>query len=104
MKTCKLMHDWWTIDGALGFGFWLAVHVAPLASSSLRRSLRIYDSNQSREPSPRTAREILDERFSKGEIDREGYEMRRKAPSGPDLCSKCKNDALLELGDLPERG
>jgi hypothetical protein len=25
------------------------------------------------------AREILDERFSKGEIDREEYEMRRKA-------------------------
>jgi uncharacterized membrane protein len=28
---------------------------------------------------PRTPREILDERFSKGEIDREEYEMRRKA-------------------------
>jgi putative membrane protein len=29
--------------------------------------------------SPRTPREILDERFAKGEIDREEYENRRKA-------------------------
>jgi putative membrane protein len=27
----------------------------------------------------RTAREILDERFAKGEIDRQDYEQRRKA-------------------------
>jgi uncharacterized membrane protein len=44
--------------------------------------VRIYDSNHNREPNPRTAREILDDRFSKCEIDREGYEMRRKAPNG----------------------
>jgi uncharacterized membrane protein len=43
--------------------------------------VRLYDSNQGREPSPKTAREILDERFSKGEISREDYEMRRKALS-----------------------
>jgi uncharacterized membrane protein len=43
--------------------------------------VRLYDGNQSREQSPRTAREILDERFSKGEIDRKEYEMRRKVMS-----------------------
>ena len=44
--------------------------------------VRIYESNHNREPGPRTAREILDERFSKGKIDREDYEMRRKALNG----------------------
>lgn len=44
--------------------------------------VRLYGGDRSREPGPRTAREILDERFSKGEIDREDYEMRRKALNG----------------------
>ncbi|MFA5952636.1 MAG: SHOCT domain-containing protein [Hyphomicrobium sp.] len=44
--------------------------------------VRLYDSSGTRESSPWTAREILDERFSKGEINREDYEMRRKALSG----------------------
>ena len=69
---------------ALAFGFWLIVHAAPFgrASPPHRGLVRIYESNHNREPGPRTAREILDERFSKGEIDREDYEMRRKALSG----------------------
>lgn len=44
--------------------------------------LPLYDGNRDREQSSRTARETLDERFSKGEIDREEYEMRRKALIG----------------------
>ena len=32
-----------------------------------------------RETTSKGAREILDERFARGEIDREEYEMRRKA-------------------------
>lgn len=41
--------------------------------------VRSSDGDRGRIPPPKTAREILDERFAKGEIDREEYEMRRKA-------------------------
>lgn len=37
------------------------------------------DSHDSPRPRIPTPREILDERFAKGEIDREDYETRRKA-------------------------
>jgi len=69
-----MMHDWWTS------GSWVFM-LLPLAllGGLVLAVVRLYDGNWSREQSPRTAREILDERFSKGEIDREEYEMRRKA-------------------------
>jgi|ThiBio_1000_plan_1041568.scaffolds.fasta_scaffold67187_2 hypothetical protein len=57
-----MMHDWWT-SGSWGMGFGWVFMLLPLA---LLVGLGL-------------AREILDERFSKGEIDREEYEMRRKA-------------------------
>ena len=78
-----MMHDWWT-GGGFGMGFGWLFMLLPLALlvGLVLVFFRLYDGNQSREQSPRTAREILDERFSKGEIDREEYEMRRKL-----LCS-----------------
>ena len=75
-----MMHDWWT-SGSWGMGFGWVFMLLPLAllGGLVLAVVRLYDGNWSREQSPRTAREILDERFSKGEIDREEYEMRRKA-------------------------
>jgi uncharacterized membrane protein len=67
-----MMHDWWT-GGGLGMGFGWLFMLLPLAllAGLVFAFFRLYDSDRSREPSPRTAREILDERFSNGEIDRE---------------------------------
>lgn len=75
-----MMHDWWT-SGSWGMGFGWVFMLLPLALlvGLVLAIVRLYDGNGSHEQSPRTAREILDERFSKGEIDREEYEMRRKA-------------------------
>lgn len=75
-----MMHDWWT-SGSWGMGFGWVFMLLPLALLvGLGLAIvRLYDGNRGREQGPRTAREILDERFSKGEIDREEYEMRRKA-------------------------
>jgi putative membrane protein len=75
-----MMHDWW-IDGGMGMGFGWLFMLLPLALliGLVFTFVRLYDSDRSR---ARTAREILDERFSKGEIDREDYEMRRKALGG----------------------
>ena len=65
----------------MGFGWLFMLLPLALLIGLVFAFVRLYDSNQSREPSSRTAREILDERFSKGEISREDYEMRRKALS-----------------------
>jgi putative membrane protein len=77
-----MMHDWW-IGGGSGMGFGWLFMLLPLALlvGLVVVLVKLYDGNQSREPNPRTARAILDERFSRGEIDREEYEMRRKALS-----------------------
>jgi putative membrane protein len=77
-----MMHDWWT-GGGWGMGFGGLFMLLPLAVLVLLvvGLARLYDNNRSREPNHRTAREILDERFSKGEIDRQDYEERRKALS-----------------------
>ena len=78
-----MMHDLW-IDGGMGSGFGWLFMLLPLALliGLVFMFIRLYDSDRSREPRARTAREILDERFSKGEIDGEDYEMRRKALGG----------------------
>lgn len=74
------MHDWmgwgWggTFLGPLFMIFWIAVLVAVvvlvlrwLGAASLSAG-----------PSPRTPREILDERYARGEVDREEYMRRRQ--------------------------
>ncbi|HVZ03604.1 SHOCT domain-containing protein [Hyphomicrobium sp.] len=75
-----MMHDWWT-SGSWGMGFGWVFMTLPLALlvGLVLAIVRLYDRNSSRERSSKTAREILDKRFSEGEIDREEYEMRRKA-------------------------
>ena len=66
----------------MGFG-WLFM-LLPLAGLVLLFAIiaRIYDGGRSGGGATRTPREILDERFAKGEIDREDYEDRRKTLGG----------------------
>ncbi|MBS0232103.1 MAG: SHOCT domain-containing protein [Proteobacteria bacterium] len=74
------MYDWWH-SGGWGMGFGGLFMLLPLALlvAVLYVFIRPFESNRGSDQRSRTPREILDERFSKGEIDREEYEMRRKA-------------------------
>jgi putative membrane protein len=63
----------------MGFGWLFMLLPLALLVAVLYAFIRPFGANRSREQRSRTPREILDERFSKGEIDREEYEMRRKA-------------------------
>jgi putative membrane protein len=78
-----MMHDWgfaWGWGGGMFFGplFMIAgpVLLIVLAVVLVRWMMRERDVPRDRIWTPR---EILDERFAKGEIDREDYEARRKA-------------------------
>jgi putative membrane protein len=77
-----MMQDWgfgWGWGGGMFLGplFMVAGPVLLIALAVLLVR-RLADSRASSEPRVRTAREILDERFAKGEIQREEYEERRK--------------------------
>ena len=74
------MHDWsWGMGGMI-FGplfmiIWLAILVAAIVF--VLRYLGVLPG--AGDGAGRTARDILDERFARGEIDREEYDQRRKA-------------------------
>jgi putative membrane protein len=76
-----MMHDWnmWWGGGGMWFGplsmiVWLAVLVA-IAVALVRWS---GGTGSGAGGSARTARDILDERYARGEIDREEYLRRRQ--------------------------
>ena len=78
-----MMHDWgfgWGWGGSMFFAplFMIAgpILLIVLVVLLIRWLTDSRDSPRARIPTPR---EILDERFAKGEIDREDYETRRKA-------------------------
>jgi putative membrane protein len=79
-KESAMMHDW-------GFGWGGGMFFGPIfmiAGPVLFIILVVLlirwlaDRGESQMPRIRTAREILDERFARGEIQREEYEDRRK--------------------------
>jgi putative membrane protein len=78
-----MMHDWsfgWGSSGGMFFGplFMIAGPVLLIVLVVvLVRSLT--DNRETPRVRLRTPREILDERFAKGEIQRDEYEERRKA-------------------------
>lgn len=77
-----MMHDWSWGSGGMILGplymiAWLAILVAVIALV-----LRWLGAIPDKGTAPRTARDILDERFAKGEIDHDDYEKRRKAIGG----------------------
>jgi putative membrane protein len=81
----RMMHDWnmWWGGGGMWFGplvmiGWLAVIVAIIVG--LVRWLGGTGGGADR--SVRTARDILDERYARGEIDREEYQKRKQDIAG----------------------
>jgi len=83
-----MMHEWWSDWGHPGWGgmwfgplIWLFLFGLLIVGvvALLRRSGNLGDVPRSRSQTPR---EILDERFAKGEIDKDEYEDRRKTLGG----------------------
>jgi putative membrane protein len=78
-----MMHDWGFSCGWGGGMFWgpLFMIAGPVLVVVLLVLLvrRVGDSRESPVERIRSARQILDERFAKGEIQRDEYEERRKA-------------------------
>jgi putative membrane protein len=76
-----MMHDWgfgWGWGGGMVLGPLLMVAVPVLLVVSVVVLVRWLSSERGGARN-RTAREILDERFAKGEMQRDEYEERRKA-------------------------
>lgn len=72
-----MMHDWWGPSG-MWFGpiwmiLWLAVLVAIIVVL-----VRWFDGGNGPGRPMRTARDMLDERYARGEIDREEYLKRKQ--------------------------
>lgn len=73
-----MMHDWSWGSGGMIFGplsmiLWLALLVAVIVLV-----MRYLGGLPSREAGSPSAKEILDERYARGEIDDDEYEKRRK--------------------------
>jgi putative membrane protein len=77
-----MMHDWgfgWGWGGGMFFGPLFMIAGPILLIVLVVLLIRWFaDSRESPRLRIPTARQILDERFAKGEIDREDYEARRK--------------------------
>ena len=75
-----MMHDWYTGWGGMGFGS--IFMIVPLILLIAAIVFLVRWAGGSRDEAPRqgarSPREILDERFARGEIDHEEYQSRRK--------------------------
>lgn len=75
-----MMYDWGPGWGGMFFGPLVMIALIVLSVVAIVAVIRWFTGERSSPQSgSRTPREILDERFAKGEIDREDYEARRKA-------------------------
>ena len=75
------MHDWnmWWGGGGMWFGpLWMVIWLAVLAAIIVGVVRWLGGTGGGGVGSARTAREILDERYARGEIDREEYMRRRQ--------------------------
>ncbi len=76
-----MMHDWnmWWGGGGMWFGpLWMIVWLAVLVVIIVALVRWIGGTGGGNVASTRTARDILDERYARGEIDREEYMRRRQ--------------------------
>ena len=62
----------------MGFGWLFMLLPAAVVAFLVLAVFRLLGNRHNGEARPRTPREILDERFAKGEISRDEYEKRRK--------------------------
>ena len=76
-----MMYDWGTgWGGGMFFGPVFMIALLVLAIVLIVALVRWFSgAGEMPRDGSRTARQILDERFAKGEIDREDYDARRKA-------------------------
>ena len=75
-----MMHDWgWGWGGSIFFGPFFMIAGPVLLIILLVLLIAWLTGRRDGSLRSRTAREILDQRFAKGEIQREEYEERRKA-------------------------
>jgi putative membrane protein len=75
-----MMYDWGPGWGGMLFGPLVMIALVVLSVVLIVAVMRwLSGERSSPRDSSRTPRDILDERFAKGEIDREDYEARRKA-------------------------
>jgi putative membrane protein len=76
-----MMYDWGTgWGGGMFFGPLFMIALLVLAVVLVVALVRWFSgAGEMPRDGSRTARQILDERFAKGEIDREDYDARRKA-------------------------
>ena len=80
-----MMHDWnmWWGGGGMWFGpLWMIVWLAVLVAIIVGLVRWLGGTGGGSVGSTRTARDILDERYARGEIDREEYMRRRQDVSG----------------------
>jgi putative membrane protein len=76
-----MMHDWgWGWGGGMFFGPFFMIAGPVLLIVLLVLLTSWLTGRRDASVGARTAREVLDERFAKGEIQREEYEERRKSP------------------------
>jgi putative membrane protein len=81
-----MMHEWWDTWGSgsgMLFGHFLTLilfFAAIIFAMALLRSF-VFQSSE-RAPRSPTAKEILDQRFAKGEIDKDEYEAKRRLLGG----------------------
>jgi putative membrane protein len=74
-----MMYDWGPGWSGMFFGPLFMIALVVLSVVLVVAVVRWLTGDNSPRDGGRTPREILDERFAKGEIDREDYEARRKA-------------------------
>jgi len=75
-----MMHGYWMGDGWFGMGLWWLLLVALVVAVGVLVLRRASSDNPS---APReTARDILDKRYARGEIDRDEYEQKKRDLAG----------------------
>ena len=84
-RPWQMMHDWgmgWGWGGMFLGPLFMIVWLGILVALVVLLVRWLGGGNFGINPAPRTARDILDERYARGEIEHDEYEQRRKALEG----------------------
>jgi putative membrane protein len=77
------MHDWMGWGGMWLGPLFMLIALVLLVAAVVALVRWMSGNSSGTSPRARTAREILDERYARGEIDREEYQRRRNDIAGP---------------------